>query len=318
MPRPRGDEVLLSVAAAGLGRSDLRVVDGEDAVRLPQTLGHEVCGHVLAVGDAVRGLRVGTPVLVYGWWGCGRCPACTRGDEHLCPDGRRCGGTAPGGFADALLVPHRRHLIMVEGLDLIGAPPLADTALTPYHAVQSVREHLRPGTAAVVVGAGPMGQLAIQLLDAFTSVQVVAVDTDPRREGVAREAGARQVVDLLDWHTVRSALRGVPAAVAFDFSGTEATVELCARVVAPGGRVVIASPGGAELSRALLSMPAGAEASRVRGGSRQELAEVVRLARDGHLRMYAQRYQLDRVNDAVTAVRAGWVRGAAVIVPFMA
>jgi len=317
-PTPRGDEVVVRVAAAGLGQCDIQVIDGATrGVPLPLTLGHEVAGHVAAVGPDAGGLRVGEAVLVHSAWGCGHCPACVRGDEHLCSRGHLCGTTAPGGFADFLLVPHARHVVRIDGLDPIHAAPLAGAALTPYRAVQRVRQRLVPGGAVVVIGCGALGQYAIQIIDVLTPAFIVAVDTNPRKEGPAREAGADVVLDLLDAGQARSALGDRPALVVFDFVGADATLGLAARLVAPQGDVVVAGMGGGTLRAPLHSLPPEAGISTVRGGNRRELEEVVALARTGQLRMRAQRFQLDRVNDAVTALRAGWVSNRAVIVPAM-
>lgn len=317
-PEPRGDEVLVRVGAAGLGRCDLQVIDGGvHRVSLPMTPGQEVAGHVAAMGPDAEGLRAGEAVLVHGAWGCGHCPACVRGDEQLCPRGHVSGATAPGGFADFLLVPHARHVVRIDGLDPIQAAPLAGAALTPYRAVQAVRERLVPGSAAVVIGAGALGQYAIQVIDVLTPALIVAVDINPRKEGPAREAGADRVLDLLDVDAVVSELGGRPAVAVFDFVGCDSTLALAARVVAPQGDVVVAGLGGGTLRLPLLSLPPEARISSVRGGSRRELEEVVALARTGQLRMRAQRFQLDRVNDAITALRAGWVSNRAVIVPAM-
>ena len=317
-PTPRGDEVVVRVAAAGLGRCDIEVIDGGGrGIPLPLTLGHEVAGHVAAVGPDAGGLRVGEAVLVHSAWGCGHCPACVRGDEHLCRRGHICGTTAPGGFADFLLVPHARHVVRIDGLDPIHAAPLAGAALTPYRGVQRVRERLVPGSAAVVIGCGALGQYAIQIIDVLTPALIVAVDVNPRKEGPAREAGADVVLDLLDHDAVDAALGGRPAVAVFDFVGSDSTLGLAVHLVAPQGDVVVAGFGGGTLRAPLLSLPPEAGISTVRGGSRRELEEVVALARTGQLRMRAQRFQLDRVNDAVIALRAGWVSNRAVIVPAM-
>ncbi len=318
VPRPSGAEVLLRVAASGLGGCDLDILDGSDEVPLPQTLGHEVAGHVAALGPEARRLSVGEPVLVHGWWGCGRCAECLAGEEQLCADARRCGRTAPGGFADLLLVPHPRHLVPLTGLDPVAAAPLADAALTPYRAVTGVRPLLGAGAAAVVIGAGGLGQMAIQMLRRLTPARILAVDVDARKEGPARDAGADRFLDLLDWHAIRAALGGTPATAVLDLVGAGDTVETGARVVAPDGRLVVCGRGPGKLRLALLDLPRGAMAIAERGGSRADLDAVVGMARSGQIRLRVQRFQLDRVGDAVTALRAGWVRGRAVIVPSMA
>ena len=86
-PEPGPGEVLLRVRAAGLCHSDLHLMHwpaGTLPYSLPFTLGHEVVGEVAAVGPGVEGLAVGAAVLVYGPWGCGLCPRCSRGEEYLC------------------------------------------------------------------------------------------------------------------------------------------------------------------------------------------------------------------------------------------
>jgi len=183
--------------------------------------------------------------------------------------------------------------------------------------VQRVRERLVPGSAAVVIGCGALGQYAIQIIDVLTPALIVAVDVNPRKEGPAREAGADVVLDLLDHDAVDAALGGRPAVAVFDFVGSDSTLGLAVHLVAPQGDVVVAGFGGGTLRAPLLSLPPEAGISTVRGGSRRELEEVVALARTGQLRMRAQRFQLDRVNDAVIALRAGWVSNRAVIVPAM-
>ena len=318
VPEPRGEEVLVRVAGTGLGRCDLQMIDGLRAgVSLPAVAGSEIGGRVAAVGPSVRGLRSGEAVVVHGAWGCGHCAACVRGDENLCAHGRVAGLTAPGGFADFVLVPHQRHVAPIGGLDPVQAAPLPGAALVPYHAVQRVRERLVPGSAAVVIGAGAMGQFAVQIVDVLTPARVVVVDTNPRKEGPAREAGADEVVDILDAARVRAALAGCPAVTVFDFVGSDTTLDLAVRVVAPQGDVVVAGLAGGTLRTPLIALPPEATVASVRGGSRSELDEVIALARTGQLRLRAQRFQLDRVNDAVTALRAGWVTNRAVIVPAM-
>ena len=111
-PEPGPGEVLLEVRAAGLCHSDLHLMEwpaGTLPYALPFTLGHEVAGVVAALGAGATGVEVGDSVLVYGPWGCGCCPRCSRGEEHLCERGRRraggCGLGRDGGLADYVVSP---------------------------------------------------------------------------------------------------------------------------------------------------------------------------------------------------------------------
>src|SRR5258705_693040 len=103
------------------------------------------------------------------------------------------GGTN-GGMADFLLVPSPRYLIPLGDLDPREAAPLSDAGLTSYHAVKRSVHLLGPGSTAVVIGAGGLGQMAIQMLKALCSATtVVAVDTSPDKLRTARDMGADEV-----------------------------------------------------------------------------------------------------------------------------
>jgi len=317
-PVPRGAEVLVRVAAAGVCRLDVEAADGLlDGVHLPAVLGHEVAGWVAALGPAAAAasLEPGIPVVVHGAWGCGACARCRAGDEQLCDWRRWCGFGAPGGFAEFLLVPHARHLVALDGLDPTAAAYLGDTGLTPYRAVRRGVDVLLPGTAAVVVGAGALGQVAVQLVKALTPVHVVAVDVDGRREGAARESGADAFVAGLDAAAVREALRHRPAAAVFDMAGTEAARRLAARVVAPGGRVVAVGLGPGGVAWPVARVAPEASLTTTFWGSRAELVEVVALAAAGRIFMRTDPFPLDRVAEAMRCVRDGCVDGRAVLVP---
>src|SRR5689334_1921602 len=129
-PVARGEEVLVRVEAAGLCHSDLHVIDaapGTLPFAPPLTLGHEIAGPVVTRA----GLGVGTPVVVYGPWGCGACGRCSTGHENYCD--RRgelswagVGLGRDGGMAEFLLVPSARYLEPIGELDPVEAAPLTD------------------------------------------------------------------------------------------------------------------------------------------------------------------------------------------------
>src|SRR5213078_4159138 len=118
MPEPSDGEVRIRVAACGVCHTDLHIARGEmPRVTPPITLGHEVSGWLDAWGPEATpgleraGLRKGDPVLVFGGWGCGACADCRSGEEQRCATGRSPGFQLDGGYAEAMLVPHPRHLV---------------------------------------------------------------------------------------------------------------------------------------------------------------------------------------------------------------
>ena len=316
VPSLRHGQVLVRVAGAGVCHSDVDLAGGLlPWLPLPAVLGHEVSGWVESAGPGADHLRPGTPVLVFGGWGCGTCRTCRRGDEQLCDVRRWAGVGAPGGFADFILVPGARHLVPLGDHDPVAAVPLADAALTPYRAVRRSIDRLVPGTAAVVLGAGPLGQMAVQIVKALTPVHVVSVDVDPRRRGGARESGADAFVARATHGDVVEALAGRPAAAVFDMVASRESVPLAAAVVAPQGRVVVAGLGPGRLDWSALDVAPEASITTSWWGNRSELGEVVALARSGRIFMRTERFPLEHVDRAMDAVREGMVDGRAVLVP---
>ncbi len=321
-PEPGPGELLLEVRAAGLCHSDLHLMQwpaGTLPYTLPFTLGHEVAGVVAELGPGTRGVDVDESVLVYGPWGCGCCPRCSRGEEQLCERGRRsaggCGLGRDGGLADYLLVPSARLTVPLGELDPVRAAPLADAALTPYHAIRRALP-LTPGAAAVVIGVGGLGHVAVQLLRALTPCRIVAIDRRPEALEAAVAAGASAVFDAaaVTARDVRRAAGG-RAALVLDFVGVDETLALAAGSVAAGGHVSIVGVGGGTFPMRFGAVPPETPVVFSNWGTRSELAEVVALARAGAIELEVDTVPLDDVPAAYERLAAGNVRGRLVAVP---
>src|SRR5215475_25524 len=156
-PSPAGSEVLLRISHCGVCHSDLHLQDGHFDLGggqrldvrgnrpLPFTFGHEIAGTVEAVGPGVTGVELGRRFAAYPWIGCGRCPLCARGDEHLCNAPRALGVTVDGGYATHVLLPDPRYLLDVEGIAPEIAGPLMCSGLTGYGAIKKALPYLRSG-----------------------------------------------------------------------------------------------------------------------------------------------------------------------------
>lgn len=314
VPDPGPGEVLVRVAGAGLCHSDLHLVDGEIEVipSFPWVLGHEVAGTVEAPGPGVRGLAHGDPVAVFGGWGCGACAICLSGEEQLCDTLRWMGIGRPGGFAEYVLVPSPRHLVPLGDLDPVSSAPLTDAALTPYRAVLKARPRLVPGTTAVVIGGGGLGQFAVQMLRELTPSRVVVVEPSASHREIVLELGAAQAVDPQD-DALGALDRG--AAAVLDLVGSEATLSLAARLAAPRGLVVLVGIAGGALPVTFFSPATEVEVTTSYWGSRNELAQVVALAQAGRLTSRVHEVDLLAVNTAMGDLRAGRVEGRVVLVP---
>lgn len=323
MPEPGPGQVLIKIGGAGACHSDLHLMDwpeGQLPWKLPFTLGHENAGWVERVGSGVTSFRKGDAVLVYGSWGCGSCRPCRLGRENYCEHASELvvfgGGLGlDGGMAEYMLVPSARLLIPIGELDPAQAAPLADAALTPYHAIAKSRERLYPGSVAVVIGAGGLGQMGIQLLKATTGARVVALDTDARKLETARTLGADIVIrsDADAAAAIHKQTGG--ADLVLDMVGSEATLALGAKSLRAEGRLVIIGLALGALPVSFFGLPYGAEVATSYWGTAPELIELVSLARTGKIKVDVETFPLERAPEAYARLRRGDVRGRAVITP---
>jgi propanol-preferring alcohol dehydrogenase len=321
-PIPGPGEALLRVLGAGVCRTDLGLVRS-GANDLPVTLGHEIVGEVLEFGPNAEGPAVGTSVAVYERIGCGRCGPCRRGEDNLCRHDVPTvpGITRDGGMAELVVVP-ARNLIDIGGLDAPEAAPLTDAGMTAFHAVAHAQRWLRPDAAALVIGIGGLGHLAVQFVAATTQASIIAVDVDADRLEFAAKLGATHGVLSGPGaaEQVLEASGGVRLDVAIDFVGSQESLDLAAHTVARGGAIVVTGGGGGRLG---IEAVVGAgraperEVSIVHtfGGSRTDLAEALRLAAAGHVHSRVQTYALEDTGTAMSDLAAGRLLGRAVIVP---
>ena len=322
-PEPGPGEVLVRVAGAGLCHSDLHLMHwpaGSLPYELPFTLGHEVAGTVAALGAGADGLEVGEPVLVYGPWGCGRCRACSIGAEHVCEGdvmARGAGLGRDGGLAEYMVVPSPRLTVPLNGLDPVAAAPLADAALTPYHAIRRALHLLRPGTSAVVIGVGGLGHVAVQLLKALSPARVVAVDRRDEALELATGSGADVVLQAagLAAPELQLAAGRRGAALVVDCVGSDETLALAAGAVAPGGQVSIIGLGGGTFPMRFGAVALETSVIFSFWGTREELVDVVELARAGAIALEVERVPLAAVPAAYERLAAGGCRGRVVAVP---
>ena len=223
-----------------------------------------------------------------------------------------------GGMAQFLVAP-ARQLLPIGDLDVAQAAPLTDAGLTPYHAIRVTRRGLRPSGTCVVIGVGGLGHMAVQILAATTASRIIALDLRNDALELAREVGAH--------HTFRSDADAVAkirelvgpspggADVVLDFVGAQATVDLAGAVVSTGGDIAIVGLAGGALPVGFGSLPLEVRVTVPFWGTRAELAEVIALARSGRITAHVERFSLSDAGAAYQKLRAGGIRGRAVIIP---
>jgi propanol-preferring alcohol dehydrogenase len=308
LPRPRAGEIEIEVRACGVCRTDLHVVDGElPSPKLPLVPGHEIVGRVAAVGSGVAsftvGERVGVPWL---GWTCGECPRCAGGRENLCERARFTGYTLDGGYAERCVADARYCFALPAEYSDVDAAPLLCAGLIGHRA-------LRAAGAAETLGLFGFGAAAhiVAQVARFEGRRVLAFTRpgDAEAQRFARELGA-------EWAggSDERGPRELDAAILFAPVG--ALVPAALRSVAPGGTVVCAGIHMSDVPSFPYSILWKERVVRsVANLTRRDALEFLALAPKAGVRTSAQRFPLARANGALDALRAGRVRGAAVLVP---
>lgn len=327
VPEIGPNEVLLRVGGAGICHSDIILISkGGDNPLLGGTLGHEVAGTVEQLGANVQGWAVGDRAIVALILSCGYCRECLAGRDNLCETvyARSSltpltpGIGTPGGMADFMAVK-AQHLLPIGNLDPVEAAPLADAALTPLHAINSVRDRMTGDATVVAIGLGGLGHIALQILAATTGARIIALDTDPEKLAFAQQHGADLALpsDAAAAARILEETNGIGADVVLDFVGVQPTVDLACAVVRGGGAIRFVGLGGGRFQyvSAAGALPWSVNIERAYGGTRAEMLEVIGLAQAGKIRAEVTRYSLDDAAKAFEDLHHGRVSGRAVLVP---
>lgn len=325
VPTPGPGEVLLKMAAAGLCGSDLHLLDaaaGFFPFEPPFTLGHENAGWVAAVGPGVTRFAEGDAVLASSTSSCGYCEQCRGGWDNYCLDSanmssrmmtmRVRGIGFDGGLAE-YMVASERELVALRNLDPSIAAPLADAGATSYHAVQTVLPVLKPGSTAVVIGAGGLGSYAIQYLRLFSPAQVIAVDLSRQRLNYVSHLGAHSTL-LAGEGAAEAILEECSGAHGvLDFCGTADSLALANAILRPRGQLVVPGIAFGTVAFGWGVTAPGARLNLSLGFTLNDLEEVVKLAAQQRIRVDVEPFRFDQVDQAFSTLRQGSLRGRAVI-----
>ncbi len=292
------DEVVVKILGCGVCFSDIHVVDGAfgDKPR-PLTLGHEVTGWTEEHGN----------VFVYTPWGCGTCRFCATGSEMICPDSHEAGLFDQGGYADYMLVPHRRYIFPLGDLDPIDSAPLGCGGLTAFRAVRHALPFLGKGKRVLVLGAGGLGQYAVQYLALLSDAEVHVGDPDPAKCATAKTLGATEAADPSD-------LDG-PYAAVLDFVAAQQSLENGVRLVDRQGMLIAIGLHGGRVPFGFGAVPMEAQLMTSVWGSLGDFKDLVALAQKEQIRNVVERLPLEQAQTAHDRLRKGDVQGRFVLVP---
>ena len=313
-------DIIVRVGGAGVCRTDLHVIEGlwrdRVSVSLPYIMGHENAGWVEAIGSSVAVVKVGDPVICHPLVSKGEALAARRGDDM------HAGGAFPGidsngGYAELLKTAERAVIKLPQTLAPKDVAPYADAGLTAYHAAKKAARHLLPGDYAVAIGAGGLGHIGIQVLQALCAAKIIAIDRSELALNLAKECGAHHVIKA-DGNEVEAVLeltQGAGAEAVIDFVGEGDSVAKglkmtrnagCYYIVGYGGKVEIPTMEMIVTEKTIVGNLVG---------TYPDLVELMALADRGLVTLATREYRLDQANAALHDLSNGTVKGRAVLIP---
>jgi len=248
---------------------------------------------------------------------CGLCRACRSGDDVHCEKSSFPGIDTSGGYAEYLLTTARSVVKIDDSLEPADVAALADAGLTAYHAAAKVARATNPGQVCVVIGAGGLGHIGIQVLKAISGVTVVVVDRNPAAVQLAGEIGADKVI-VADGSHVQQVLDltgGHGAEAVLDFVGEGgATKEGVAMLRRAGNYFVVGYGENIDVPTIdVISTEINFIGNLV--GSYNDLQELMVLAAQGKVKLHTSKYPLEEFQRAIDDLDAGRVRGRAILIP---
>jgi alcohol dehydrogenase, propanol-preferring len=307
-PLPMDGEVRIRVAACGVCRTDLHVVDGElPNPKLPLVPGHEIVGRIDTVGGGVDALKVGQRVGV-PWLGrtCGRCRYCRMGRENLCDHPLFTGYTRDGGYATLVVADARYVFPLPERGDDVASAPLLCAGLIGWRSLKIAGEGKKLGLYGFGAAAHIIAQVARwQGRDVFAFT---------RRGDVAAQTFAKELGAC--WAGSSDDAPPEPLDCAIIYAPVGPLVPAALRAVRNGGRVVCA---GIHMSD-IPSFPYDIlwherELKSVANLTRQDGEEFFRIVPQVGIHTHTTPYPLGNANEALSDLRSGSLQGAAVLVP---
>lgn len=315
VPRPGPGELLVKVTACGVCHTDVHAVDGDWPVkpRLPFIPGHEVVGHVAALGQGVTKFKEGDAVGV-AWLhdACGACEYCGTGWETLCATQHNTGYSVDGGYAEYIVADADYAVRLPRGLDLVAAAPILCAGVTTYKGIKET--DTKPGDWLAISGIGGLGHVALQYAKAM-GLHVIAIDVSEDKLALARKLGADAAINAS-----RPDLAGEVARLTGGVHGA-----LITAVSAPAFAQCLAllRPKG---TMSLVGLPPGSfplpifdvvlKRLTVRGsivGTRQDLAESLAFAAEGKVHAQVETRPLQQINSIFAELKAGTVQGRIVL-----
>ncbi len=314
VPQPAENELLLHVAVCGVCHTELDEIEGRTPPpHFPVVPGHQVVGHVAAVGRRVTGFSNGERVGV-GWIysACGRCTFCRGGNENLCAEFRATGRDVNGGYAEYMTVPAAFAVKIPPDFSDAQAAPLLCAGAIGYRSLKLTG--IRDGQRLGLTGFGASAHLVLQMArHLYPGSEVFVFARSEHEQAFARELGAAWAGD-----TAATAPHRLAAVI--DTTPAWRPIVEALRQLLPGGRLVINAIRKESFDRdALLAISYPThlwqekEIKSVANITRADISEFLALAAGMQIRPEVQLFPLEDANRALLELKQRRIRGAKVL-----
>lgn len=313
-------DALVDVEYVGLCHTDLHCANGDfgDPNKIGErngnfgrVIGHEGVGRVSKLGEGADAyLKVGDRVSIAWFYdACGNCEYCNTGNETFCRKVRNAGFSVDGAMAQQVVVNAKYAVKVPEGLDPMEASSITCAGVTMYKSLK-VGE-TKPGQWVSVVGAGGLGNLAIQYAHNVFGAHVVAVDGNPDKLEAARQMGAELLINRKT--------EDVPAIIQEKVGGvhnaqvtavnTQAFDQSIASLRPMGKLVAVALPKGDMQLNVVKTVLDGIEVKGSLVGTREDLKEAFQFGAEGKVKPIVTRADIRDINDVIDAMHNNKITG---------
>ena len=307
LPNAGPNELLVEVAACGVCRTDLHVLDGEIAAHYPIVPGHEIVGRVRAIGAQVEGFALGQRIGI-PWLGhsCGLCPYCVSHRENLCDHPEFTGATRDGGYATHVVADAHFCFALPDRFSDVEAAPLLCAGLIGWRALRIAGTGARIGLYGFGAAAHILAQVAVaqgRRVYAFTK------EGDSAGQAFARSLGCI-------WAGASTEAPPEPLDAALIFAPVGSLVPLALKAVGKGGKVVCAGIHMSDIpSFPYADLWEERQILSVANLTREDGLSFFEMIGNSVIRIVTEEFPLDEANVAVARLRSGALVGAAVLVP---
>jgi D-arabinose 1-dehydrogenase-like Zn-dependent alcohol dehydrogenase len=308
IPEPRAGHVRVKVDACGMCHSDVFIKEGRwPGLAYPRVPGHEIAGHIDAVGDNVTAWEQGQRVGV-GWHGghCFVCAPCRRGDFAMCVHRQVTGFDLDGGYAEYMIARAETLAAIPDALPAEEAGPLMCAGVTVYNALRHAGA--RAGEVVAVHGIGGLGHLGVQYARQM-GFETVAINRGHDKEALPRQLGAHHYIDAIAQDAVTELQKLGGARVILATAPSAPAISALIDGLSPSGTLLVPAAPAEPLTISVLSLISGRRSvAGCYAGTARDAQETLAFSVLSAVHPMIEQYPLGRVAEAYDQMHSGRVR----------